>query len=191
MSEVLFIIRVQVNELDLVGVDQYYLHTRELLEKVDGFYGHSLWRKSGAHDELLVLHEYRDVEATERGLEALAGTKLLAEAQTADYHPADLMRIIVEGRGGKRISQTPKPSYLSMSVRVADPGYQRDLLDQVGVIFQELRFIPGNLGSVYGYRDGLREEIVGLVTWESPEAFSRSLPPKQRKYDVRLYERIY
>lgn len=191
MSEVLFLIRVQVSELDLRGVDSYFRDTRERLSAVDGALGQTLWRLSGAHDDMLVIQEYRDVESTERGLEALAGTKLLAESQSADYNPADLMRIVVHGRVGCRPSQTANPSYLSMSIRISDPGYEAELLEDVSHIFQELQLIPGFLGAMYGNRDGLDEEVIGLVTWGSPEAFSQSLPPKQRKYEVRLYERVY
>jgi len=188
---VLFIIRVQVNELDLLGVDSYFRNTRERLSTVDGAIGQSLWRLSGAHDELLVMQEFRDVDATERGLEAMAGMKLLVESQSTDHNPADLVRIMVRGRVGCRPSQTPLPSYLSMSVRISDPGYEEELVDEIAQIFQELQLIPGFLGALHGNRDGLDEEVIGLVTWESPEAFSHSLPPKQRKYDVRLYERVY
>lgn len=191
MSEVLFIIRVQVNELDLLGVDSYFKNTREKLSAVDGALGQSLWRLSGSHDEMLLIQEFKDVESTERGLEAMAGMKLLVESQAEDFVPADLMRVMVRGRIGCRPSKTPIPSYLSMSVRISDPGYETELVDEISNIFEELKLIPGFLGAMHGNRDGLSEEVIGIVTWESPEAFSLSLPPSQFRYEVRLYERIY
>jgi len=101
------------------------------------------------------------------------------------------MRLMVRGRVGCRPSKTPVPSYLSMSVRISDPGYETELVEEIGHIFEELQLIPGFLGAMHGNRDGLDEEVIGIVTWESPEAFSLSLPPSQYRYDVRLYERIY
>lgn len=191
MSEVLFLVRAIVNELDLAHMDSYYENLRQKLSAHPGFIGLSLWRMTGSYDELLVVQEYRDHAASEAGMEAMANSRLLAETHTADYNPAELLDMEVAGRYGVRISQTPVPSYLSMSVRVADPGYEEELIEKLSDIFAELSLIPGFLGAVYGCREALREEAVGVAIWESAEAFSRSLPPKQIKYQVKLYEKIY
>lgn len=191
MSETLLLIRAHINELDLSGLEDYYLASRERLASVDGALGFSMWREVDSREGFLVIFEYRDVEAAESGLKALAGIRLLAESQTADYHPADVLRLRTEFRSGGRVSDSPKPGYLSLSVRVADPGFGNELFDEVTVIFQELAFIPGFAGSLVGCSDVLAEEVVGIVTWSSRAAFEASLPPHQRMYDVKLYERVF
>ncbi|AIE83637.1 hypothetical protein [Fimbriimonas ginsengisoli] len=191
MSEILVLIRVRINELDASGVEDYFLACRARLETVDGSFGHSLWRNTIDHEQLLVAFEYRDLQAAERGLQALAGIRLLAESQSADYHPADVLRVQVQGRSGLRIFESPKPGYLSMSVRVADPGRAQDLLDEIGAIFQGLEFIKGCCGSVFGNSDKLEEEVIGIVTWKTVVAFASSLPPGDAPYEIVLYERVY
>jgi hypothetical protein len=191
VSEILVLIRVRINELDTTGVEDYYLASRERLATVDGSYGLSLWRNTIDHEQLLVAFEYRDIEAANRGLEALAGIRLLAESQAADYRPADVLRVRVHGRLGCRVHETPKPGYLSMSVRIADPGYGQDLLEEVEMIFQNLEFIKGCCGSIFGNSDRLDEEVIGIVTWRTVTAFASSLPPGDAPYEIVLYERVY
>lgn len=185
------LIRIHINELDIAGVEDYYLSSKERLSTVDGAFGHSMWRGADDRADLMVVFEFKDMDAAERGLQALSGIRLLAESQAADYNPADLIHVQVTGRNGARISAAPKPAYLSMSVRVADPGFGNDLIEELGNIFQELSLIPGYAGSVQGFSDSLREEAVGIVTWATRDAFEASVPPSVRPYKVRLYERVF
>ena len=191
VSEILVLIRVRINELDSAGVEDYYLASRDRLASVDGSLGLSLWRNSIDHEQLLVAYEYRDLDAANRGLQALAGIQLLAESQTADYRPADVLRVNAHGRYGCRIFETPKPGYLSMSVRIAEPGRAENLLEEMDMIFQNLQFIKGCCGSVYGNSDRLDEEVIGIVTWRTVTAFASSLPPGDAPYEIVLYERVY
>lgn len=190
MSEILILVRVRVDELDYVHLEAYTDAARSRLATVAGWHGLSVWRDTEDPQALLLCHEYTDVPAAERGLVALAGMPLLVEQGGAQLQPADVLRVRVLGRTGKRLSSCESPSYLSMSIRVADPGYGADLASEIDMIFQELAFLPGCLGSVYGENDVLTEEIVGLVTWASHEAFQSSLPPGLAPYEVRLMERI-
>lgn len=173
------------------GVEEYYLASRERLASVEGSEGISLWRNLSERGQLLVAFEYANVEAAERGLLALSDVPLLAESQKADYRPADVLRVIVKGKSGCRIEDSSKPGFLSMSVRISDPGYSEDLQQELDQIFEELSLIPGFCGSVYGYSDYLEEEVIGIVTWDTRKAFEMSIPPSKRPYEVKLYERIY
>jgi heme-degrading monooxygenase HmoA len=182
--------RVQLNELDYLTVDEYADRARERLATVDGFVGMGVWQRHDDPMAILIAYQYADLESAERGLVALTGIRLLAEQQSADYRPADVLRFQIRNHYGSRPHEVPKRAYLSMSSRVADPGYGAELEDEIDRIFQELQFLPGFLGSAYGPNDILPEEIVGLALWQSAEAFATSIPPSARNYEVRLYRRI-
>ena len=78
-----------------------------------------------------------------------------------------------------------------MSQRVSDPGYSPELLEEIDRIFSELQYLPGYLGSVYGTNDVLDEEVFGIVTLKSREAFLGSLPRNMKTYQIALFSRFY
>lgn len=186
----MIVAEVRVNELDVFGVETYSHDARERLSTVEGWQGLSLWRDVQNREQMLVIYEHDSLQSAENGLVALSDIKLLAEQQTMDYRPAEVLRVRVTGRVGGVLDSFPASSFLSASVRVADPGYGKDLDDEIGHIFDELRYIPGYLGSVHGSNESLDEEIVGLVAWESEAAFKMSLPPGKTPYAVRLFNRV-
>jgi len=191
VSEIIILAQVQLNELDRLMADDYTAEATQRLATVDGAQGMSVWRNVRQPNAVLIAYEYRDIQAAEKGLVALTGIRLLAETQTADFQPADVLRVRVVGRHGPSLVKSPKNSYLSMSVRVADPGYGPDLTEEIERIFTELEFIPGHVGSVFGPNDSLDEEIVGIVMWDSYQAFQSSLPPGHAPYEVRLFDRVH
>jgi hypothetical protein len=115
----------------------------------------------------------------------------LSEALDADGGTVERIRVVVEGRYGTRVSEADERSFLSISVRISDPGYGIDLAEEIDQLFQHLRLIPGFSGCVYGVGDDLPEEVIGVVTWANREAFVASLPPTQRPYEVKLFERVH
>lgn len=191
MSEILILARVRINELDLPIVTDYYFEVKSQLMRVKGCHGLSVWRDQRDLESFLVLYEYADLEAADRGLVAISKVRILAEAQLADFRPADVQRIKVAKYSGKRLSKTANTALLSLSQRVADPGYGPELLDDLDRTLDELACMPGYLGSVTGWNDVLEEEIFGLVTWASREAFVASLPPNVRGRSIKLYGRFY
>ncbi len=190
VSDVLILARVQLNELDALTLDDYASAARERLSTVEGFVGMGTWQRSDDPFAILIAYHYGGVEAAERGLVALTGIRLLTEQQSADYRPADVLRVKVRGNHGCRMHEVPTGAYLSISVRVSDPGYGVELEEEIERIFDELQLMPGYLGSLHGPNDVLDEEIVGLVLWESAEAFAASIPPSARNFEVRLYRRL-
>lgn len=109
--------------------------------------------------------------------------------QAVALAPADVMRVRLLTQTGSDVSSYQVGTYLSISVRNADPGYGPDLAEEMERIFGEIAFLDGYLGSVVGVNDGLDEEIVSVVHWKSESAF-QTLMPKMPPYEVRLYQRI-
>ena len=191
MSEILIIARVRIHELDVPIVTDYYFEVKDKLSSVEGCNGLSVWRDERDKESFLVIYEYADLAAAERGLVAISEIRVLAETQAADFRPADVQRIRISGYVGDRVAKAPTTAYLSMSQRVADPGYSPELQEELERVFDELQIMPGFIGSVYGTNDVLEEEVIGIVTWQSREAFLASLPPHVNTYSIVLYRRFY
>lgn len=189
MSPIIILASVAVHELDVPNMEAYYRKLQPALGRVEGFQGLSLWRNIGDRERHLVLYHYASIEAADTGLSALADGKLLAETAVVNKEPANVMRIIVLGQQGKAVQAVAPGQFLSLSVRVSDPGYGQELADELDRIFGELTLIPGFLGSVYGRSESLEEEVVGLVTWGTRQAFESSVP-EGTLYEVKLYQRV-
>lgn len=190
VADMLILARVQLNELDYLTVEDYATKARERLAGVDGFIGMSVWQRQDDPMAILIAYQYASLDAAERGLLCLTGIRLLAEQQTADYRPADVQRVHIHKKDGKGLHEAPAGSYVSISSRVADPGYGEDLDEEIERIFDELRLLPGFLGSLHGPNDVLAEEIVALAIWRNVESFQTSIPPSARNYEVRLHRRL-
>ncbi len=191
VSDILILARVRIHELDVPIITDYYFDVKERLSTVEGCFGLSVWRDQRDPESFLVVYEYADLEAADRGLVAISEIRVLAESQTAAFRPADVQRLRLKKYSGKRLSKTATTAVLSLSQRVADPGYSPELVEELERIFVELELIPGYLGSVIGENDILEEEIFGLVTWQNRESFLASLPPSILSYDISLYGRFY
>lgn len=191
MAEILILARIKLHEFDLPIITDYYFEVSEKLSKVRGFHGLSVWRDPRAAESFLVGYEYADVASAERGLVSVTEVRVLAETQLADFRPADVTRVRVAGRAGVRLSQTALTTFLSMSVRVADPGYGPELISEVGNVLVELSLLPGFLGSIYGTNSALDEEVVGIATWASQSAYQGSLPRKSGPRKLEGYERFF
>jgi hypothetical protein len=87
------------------------------------------------------------------------------------------------------MEESPVGSLLSVSIRVAEPGFGDTLEAELGQIFQELSLIEGRRGSLTFRNESLNEEVVGLVFWLTTMAFETSLP-NRIPYEVKLYRRI-
>lgn len=188
VEPVIILARLVVHETDVANLHTYYRKLRPALEKVEGFQGLSLWRNYDNGERFLAMYRYRDLACAEVGLQALTENRLLAQTAVASAEPADVIRGFVLGEDGRAPNDVRTGQYLSLSIRVAEPGYGQDLANELERIFGELTLIPGYLGSLYARNETLAEEIVGIVTWESPQAFASSVPPGTL-YELMLYRK--
>lgn len=189
MSETLILAKVAVHELDWEIAKRYSSNLSEKLRSVDGFIGFSLWRSVADPVQHLMIYRYRDERAADEGLKAIANDKFLTEAQTIPLSPPDVVRMKAAGYDGETLEASDHSCFLSLSVRVAEPGYGVELGEELKRIFAELRLLPGYVGSIYGPHDTLDEELIGIVIWRSEAAFRSSLPDTV-VYEVKLYRRI-
>lgn len=188
MPASLIVARMSVHPDDRGVSEQYYEGLEPHLEKVEGFLGLGVYRHVRYADEQLALYAYTDPEAADRGLEALGEYRFHSETVSKASVP-NVVRLELLGRIGHRILDAPMGSYLSMSLRVANPGYSDELASELDRIFTEISLIEGFLGAEYGRNDTLADELIGLAAWDHAESFQASVP-EGTIYDVRLYRRL-
>jgi heme-degrading monooxygenase HmoA len=189
VNEVLILAKLAFHRSDEPGMTNYYQDIEPALKQIDGFCGLGIWRRVDVADEYLAIYFYRDSESADEGLRAIGQHRSLAHAPVTINAPADVIRVRKIKAMGPNIATAPIASYLSMSVRTSEPGYGKELAEELERIFDELQFFPGSKGSFIGCNDSLEEEVVGLVTWNTEQDFRASLP-KRSPYPITAYMRI-
>ncbi|CAN5613250.1 hypothetical protein BH11ARM2_BH11ARM2_21720 [soil metagenome] len=188
MLSSLIVARMNVDLNDRATSEAYYAGLLPHLERVEGFLGLGLYRHVRYDDEHLALYGYTDPEAADRGLAALSDYRFHSETVSNASVP-DVIRLGILGRIGGAVLSAPVGSYLSMSLRIANPGYSEELAYELDRTFTEISLIEGFIGAEYGSNDTLIDELVGLAAWGGAESFHASVP-EGTIYDVRLYRRL-
>ncbi len=187
MTQSLVVIRNRTHELDSSATLNYFQASKEAVSRLPGFEGGAMWVQVDDPDSKFVVFAYEDVHAANAGLELLTKVKPLIDSQVVGRNPSDVLRVFVRSSEGALRGHYESATYISSSVRVAEPGYGVEMVEELDRVFAELRFIPGYLGSLIGVNESLPEEVLGLVAWSSPEAFAASLP-RSVPYSVKLFK---
>lgn len=190
MSETIILVRIRLHAEDAKAASAYARAVQDALKGVEGFQGFGVWQNVQDPLSRLVLFSYTSAEAAQRGLVAISARRSLVERQGKNAEPAHVLALRVihaEGALAHGLSQAPA---LSISIRIAEPGYGNDLVDVYLRTFAELAAIPGFAGMLVAVNDNLPEEVVGLAAWDDEKAFRASLP-HQKVYQVKLYERTF
>lgn len=188
MPKTLVLTWVRVSDAEDEAVDAVRNRAMEVLETVDGLASLTFWERADRFGSRLTIGEFDSLDAAGLAMERVASSEVLAELVQVSDSPPDMQRVFVSHAAGAAPNEVPVGGFASISLRTADPGLGAALEQELGIIFQELAFIPGCLGSLLGHRELLDEEVVGIVFWENREAFEASLP-KKVMYEVSLYRR--
>ena len=190
MAETIIMVRVRLQEGDVDAAEAYARAVGEALAEVEGFQGYGVWQSPQDPLARLVLFSYASEQATGRGLAAILDRRGLIERTTYGTEPADVLSLEVAFAEGALAGGVSQASAISISIRIAEPGYGDELVDVYLRTFAELAAIPGFAGYLVGVNASLPEEAVGLVAWDDETAFRASLP-HQKVYQVKLYERSF
>lgn len=190
MPAIVILAKLEIRFRDQEATATYYRRIEPRLQTVDGYEGVGLWQSATNRNEFLALYHYASLEAAEKGLEVVAEERMLAQFVPTQIRPPDVTRMVVAGRLGRREPNAKVGDFLSISDRVADPGMGEDLIEDLRSTFEQIAHIPGFLGAEYGPNDALPDEIVGIVSWVSAEAFYNSVPPGRIHHELSLYQRI-
>lgn len=184
----LLVVRSTVDPADGPKIAGYFKEASKRAATTPGYRGGRLYVNHHDSSDYLILWHYQDVQAADAGLIAIAKGAALPQYQSS-ASPADVRRTHVTSVYGAASDGMPPGDYLSMSLRVAEPGYGKELASELEQIFGELMLLNGFCGWIVAPSDTLAEEIVGLCSWVSPTAFQTSIPTGIL-YEVRLYRRI-
>ena len=190
MAETIIMVRVRLHEEDVEAAGAYARSVGDALTRIPGFQGYGMWQ--GVQEPLarLILFSYASEEAARDGLVVVAERRTLIERQAPGSEPSDALALTVVHAEGVLARSPSQASAVSISIRIAEPGYGHDLVDVYLRTFAELAAIPGFAGMMVAVSQNLAEEVVGLVAWDDEAAFRASLP-RQKVYQVKLYERIF
>ena len=190
MAETIIMVRVRLGESDAGAAHAYARSIGSALADSPGFQGYGVWQSVQEPLARMILFSYASEEAARAGLVTVAERRTLIERQGPGAEPSDAMALSVvhaEGALSRGLEQAPA---LSISIRIAEPGYGHDLIDVYLRTFAELAAIPGFAGMLVAVNQNLPEEVVGLCAWDDEAAFRASLP-RQKVYQVKLYERSF
>lgn len=190
MSETLIMVRVRLHEEDVAAATSYAHAVTQTAASVDGFQGTGIWQATDDELTRMILFSYASPEAATAGLVALGQRRSLIERQGHGAAPADVLALRVINSGGVLSGGVAHAQLISVSIRIAEPGYGPELIERYEFTFAELGAIPGYAGFLVGVNVNLEEEVAGFAAWDDEGAFLASLP-EQKSYKVRLFERSY
>ena len=187
MSETLIMVRTRLHREDVGAAGAYARSVGGALEGIEGFQGYGVWQSIEDPLAKMILFSYASEEAARDGLVVVADRRTLIERQGPGAEPSDALALSIVHAEGALAHGLSQGSALSISIRIAEPGYGNSLVDVYLRTFAELAAIPGFAGMLVAVSQNLAEEVIGLVAWDDEAAFRASLP-RQKVYQVKLYE---
>ena len=163
MPETIIMVRVRLHPDDVDAAATYMRSVKEALADVEGFQGAGLWQSVQDPLSRMILFSYESPDAARKGLIAISARRSLVERQGEAAEPADVLALTVAHTEGAFVHGLSQASALSISIRIADPGFGAELIDTYIRTFAELAAIPGFAGMLVGVNQNLCEEVVGLA----------------------------
>lgn len=189
MNDVLIVIRIATHEFDNAGIEGYFMGVREAITSVPGFKGAGMWRTMGNPEETLILYRYDSIESAQNGLKTASERVTVAESARSSMGTADARRFNVAYSDGVFTDNLEVTPFISLSIRISEPGYGSELQLEIEDIFGGLAFIPGFSGGMIGIHDSIAEELVSIAGWKTGGAYLNSLPERM-PYEVKFYQRV-
>ncbi len=187
MSKSLILVRLTLGWEDVGAVRGYLREMQAALSPVTGFLGSGAWKGVQDPHARLVLFLYESPEAASRGLVAIEEVPTLIERQSMGAMPADVKVLKVLRSGGTFLSALRDDVLVSLSVRLSEPGYGPEMVEEYEDVFSGLATMPGYAGMLIGSNVKGEDEVAGLAAWRNEEAFTASLPVSV-PYAIDLYE---
>lgn len=190
MAEIAVLVKINVAPVEIPNLKEYrHKNMMALKSAVPGFKSLTIWQNTAEGTEHLILIGYENEASAEQGLQVSMDNGALVESLKNPNNVPEVHRGPVSNMAGKTMEESPVGSLISVSIRVAEPGFGDSLESELGQIFEELSVIEGCRGSLTFRNEALDEEVVGLVFWLTTMAFETSLP-NRIPYEVKLYRRI-
>ncbi|NUL81178.1 MAG: antibiotic biosynthesis monooxygenase [Armatimonadetes bacterium] len=158
-----------------------------ILSELDGFRSMTCWQAVEDPTEFRVVRHYRDEASAEAGEAALIESDAFELVMEAFIDTADVRRYMIDGRSSP--NTMPVGAYASFSVTQSPAGEETEVEQDLSLIFENLKAIPGYRGGMFGRNVSLTSEVLGLAFWDSIDAFVKSLPEKP-VFVVKAFRRV-
>lgn len=179
MHSVLVLIRTRLNPAQ-----------RNKIENEPRHAGATAWETWNSPTDFLLVVPHESAEAADEYLrETVEHGRTLESQGFKGSGTIDVMSIEVHNKAGTQLDEAPIGAFLSVSMRIAEPGLAKELEADVENVFRELDQIDGMLGWLCGSRSNVPEEIVGLAIWRDFDAYESSLPRGLRRSGLAVYRR--
>lgn len=189
MSHTLTLVRMDLSASNLKEVLSLFEEVRQGLNSDGKQVGESEWRDPVAPMRTMIVLDFDEPPTPEQMerhlLDSMFATRLLNHMAA----PPDIRHVTVVAHGGCNPQDQKAGEALSISTRIADPGYGQELMEDVEQVFANLQLMEGFTGFAYGTDLNIPEEVLGVALWKDDRAFQRSMP-NHEMYDVQLYRRI-
>ena len=174
------------------AVEQFWdgsLAISNMASTMPGFIGQSIWCDLTDPESFLVVLETVDEASAVNIMQETVISSVFEKLQEQVEGTPTARWIKVRIFRGEPISSMPDGTFLSASLRTAEPGRAFELEQDYDMLFENLSYIDGYLGHANGPVNKLDEQMIGLVWWSTIEAYKSSLP-NQTFYDIRLFRRV-
>lgn len=187
--EVLVISRARFASIDLDTMSALRTRVLGVLASVPGYVSTSIWEDVEDPFAFLMIGHFKTEDDSLKAWDLIIRSPVMEVIGDLLVDAPNSQRFYVRGTAGLPLESTKPGQFLSVSTRVADLGYSSDVLDELALIFEELKMIPGFLGFVTGQMTEIEDEVLGLAFWESRPAFEASIP-KKAMYRIDLFSRV-
>jgi heme-degrading monooxygenase HmoA len=174
------------------SIEDFWRATQDmnsLVRAMPGYLGLSVWADANDPDSYLIVFEAKDEQAAQVAMKAFIESSVFEQLQNEVEGTSSNRWVKVKSSSGGLISEMGVGSYLSASLRNAEPGRAYELERDYDMVFENLSFIDGFKGFAYGPSNNIEEQLIGFAWWTSIEAYQASLPP-QVFYEIRLFRRV-
>lgn len=181
--------RFRVTEVSNEAILENQSRANDLLRSVPGFRPMGVWEQFGETFNFLVVTQYDTEEHMQAAFRRFVESSLFEDLNARMAEPANITRFTPARSHGRSFAELIAGDFMSLSIRLSEPGYSQDMLAELADIFGGLSMIPGYLGSISGTNMELEDEVIGVAFWRDRDSYAKSVPA-QPLYELSLYQRV-
>jgi hypothetical protein len=185
----IFLARLNISEPQTESFWESTKAMESFAHNLPGFVGLSVWKDMNVPNSYVAIMESKNEASAMEIMSKFIESPIFDQLQGPLEGTSSNRWIKICAWRGEAISKQPPGSYLSASLRTSDPGRSDELAQDYDLVFGNLSLISGYSGHAYGSVNQIEEQMIGLVWWNSIEAYKSSLPP-QKFYQIRLFCRV-
>ncbi|HLO99518.1 MAG TPA: antibiotic biosynthesis monooxygenase [Fimbriimonas sp.] len=172
----IFLARLNINGDASIEFWHAVKQMREIMQVQPGFVGFSLWIDHSDPESYLMVLEAKSEASVGASLREVVQSEAFEALQGPLEGVSSNRWIKLLARRGVTIESMPPDSFMTASVRLAEPGMADNLAADYALVFESLSVLPGFRGFGYGPANNLAEQFIGLAWWDSMDDMMRSLP---------------